>query len=80
MLVLNCLVLGETPQNTFPVEIDAAKSVGSLKKSIKEEKKPAFEDIVANTLTLWRPSIYGRTVTCIQYLFSYPELSRLDLP
>ena len=45
MLVLNCLVLGETPQNTFPVEIDAAKSVGSLKKSIKEEKKPAFDDI-----------------------------------
>ena len=57
MLVLNCLVLGETPQNTFPVEIDAAKSVGSLKKSIKEEKKPAFDDIVANTLTLWRVSI-----------------------
>ena len=67
-------------QDIFTVKINAAENVSTLKKSIKEEKKPAFDNIVANTLTLWRPSIYGRTVTCIQYLFSYPELSRLDLP
>ena len=57
MLVLNCLVLGEAPENTFPVEIDATKSVGSLKKSIKEEKTHAFQHVDANTLTLWKVSI-----------------------
>ena len=36
----------------FTVKINAAENVSTLKKSIKEEKKPAFDNIVANTLTL----------------------------
>ena len=57
MLVLNCLVLGETPQNTFPVEINAAKNVSTLKEFIKEQNKHAFQHIDANTLMLWKVSI-----------------------
>ena len=57
MLALNCFVLGETLQNIFTVKIDAAENVGTLKQLIKEEKKPAFDDVVADTLTLWRVSM-----------------------
>jgi hypothetical protein len=30
--------------------------VGALKKVIKEEKKPAFDHVPANTLKLWKVS------------------------
>ena len=57
MLVLNCLVLGETQQHIFPVKIHPAETVDTLKKLIKKEKIPAFEHIVADTLMLWRVSM-----------------------
>ena len=53
LLVLNCLILGDSRNNIFPVEIARAKSVGSLKKAIREEKHPAFQHIASDTLTLW---------------------------
>ncbi|KAG0195610.1 hypothetical protein BGX28_001002 [Mortierella sp. GBA30] len=54
-LLLNCLADGE--KTTFPVEIESTKTIGQLKKKIKEEKTPEFDDIAADRLTLWRVSI-----------------------
>ncbi|KAI1294265.1 hypothetical protein EDD11_008201, partial [Mortierella claussenii] len=54
-LTLFCLVDGES--TPFPVEIEAAKTIGSLKKAIKDEKAIAFADVDADMLTLWRVSI-----------------------
>ncbi|KAF9965805.1 hypothetical protein BGZ73_001262 [Actinomortierella ambigua] len=56
-LTLFCLVDGEATSNAFPVEIEPSKSIGSLKKVIKSEKTPRFDDIAADELTLWRVSI-----------------------
>ena len=56
-LILNCWVLGEDSTSIFPVEIDRGKNVGSLKKAIREEKKPAFDHITANSLNVWNVSI-----------------------
>ncbi|KAH9137221.1 hypothetical protein AeRB84_017936, partial [Aphanomyces euteiches] len=49
MLTLFCVVVGEG--RPFPVEIDADKSVGILKKKIKEEKEYKFP---ADELQLYR--------------------------
>jgi hypothetical protein len=42
----------------FPVEIDREKSVGALKKAIKEEKRPIFDHIPADHLDLWKARTY----------------------
>ena len=57
MLELNCLVLGETQQHIFPVEIGTARSVGTLKELIKEKNRHAFQYVDANTLMLWKVSM-----------------------
>ena len=54
---LNCWVLGEDSTRVFPVEIDRGENVGGLKKAIKEEMKPAFDNITANSLEVWNVSI-----------------------
>ena len=53
----NCWVLGEDSTRVFPVEIDRGENVGGLKKAIKEEMKPAFDNITANSLEVWNVSI-----------------------
>ena len=68
MLALNCFVLGETLQNIFTVKINAAENVSTLKKSIKEERKPTFDNIVTNTLTLWRVSIHYSDINALAEL------------
>src|SRR5580693_7268569 len=56
-LVLNCWLLGDDPTHIFPVKIERTELVGTLKKTIKDEKKHAFEHVDADTLVLWRVSI-----------------------
>jgi hypothetical protein len=57
ILELNCLVHGDDPRNIFPVKIASTESVGTLKKAIKEEKKPVFDHVAADALKLWKVSI-----------------------
>ena len=38
------------------IEIPDIKTVGTLKKAIKDEKKPAFDHIPTDNLTLWKVS------------------------
>jgi hypothetical protein len=56
-LNLNCWVLGEDSTRIFPVKIDRDENVGALKKAIKQEMKPAFDPITANSLDVWNVSI-----------------------
>ncbi|KAG0039332.1 hypothetical protein BGZ83_002824, partial [Gryganskiella cystojenkinii] len=42
---------------SFPVEIESHKTIGQLKKAIKDEKTPRFDDAAADELTLWKVSI-----------------------
>jgi len=54
MLELNYLVLEETEQNIFTVKIKATEKVSILRRFIKEEKKPVFDHIPADSLILWK--------------------------
>ena len=56
-LKLNCWVLGEDSTRIFPVKVDRDENVGALKKAIKEEKKPTFDHITADSLDVWSVSI-----------------------
>jgi hypothetical protein len=53
-LELNCWVLGDDYNRTFPVKIANNETVAALKKAIKEEKKRAFLDVDADSLDLWK--------------------------
>jgi hypothetical protein len=57
ILELNCLIYDDDASHIFPVEIASSKSVGALKKAIKEEMKPALDHVTAASLTLWKVSI-----------------------
>jgi hypothetical protein len=54
MLNLNCSVLGDDPQRVFSVKIAKSETVGGLKKAIKKEKEPEFDDYAADRLDLWK--------------------------
>ena len=56
-LDLNCFVLGHGASHIFPIEIAENKTVGALRKAIKDEKEHAFPHIDADTLVLWKVSI-----------------------
>jgi hypothetical protein len=54
ILLLNCCILDE--EHIFSVKIPKIDTVSILKKFIKEEKKPLFDSIPADTLDLWKVS------------------------
>ncbi|KIL64898.1 hypothetical protein M378DRAFT_11223 [Amanita muscaria Koide BX008] len=54
---LYCWVLGEDFGRIFPVKIASTESVGTLKKTIKDHKRPQFDHVAADTLVLWNVSI-----------------------
>ena len=54
---LNCWIISEDPGHIFPVELQATKTMGALKKVIKEEKRPALDHVPTDTLTLWTVSV-----------------------
>ncbi|KAG0008273.1 hypothetical protein BGZ81_004183, partial [Podila clonocystis] len=54
-LTLLCIENGET--TPFSVKVDRNEIVDELKKAIKTEKAPRYDDVAADDLTLWRVSI-----------------------
>jgi hypothetical protein len=52
-----CVVDGKSLSNAFEVGVASAKTVSALKKLIKVEQTPAFDDITVNQLTLRHVSI-----------------------
>ncbi|KAK3838750.1 MAG: hypothetical protein JOS17DRAFT_786655 [Linnemannia elongata] len=56
-LNLFCLVDGEPQSNVFSVKATPTDTIDDLKKLIKAEKAPRFDDVAADELTLWRVSI-----------------------
>ena len=58
IITLFCLVHGDNPvDRAFSVKIPKTNTVDELKKLIKAEKSPRFDDVVADELTLWRVNI-----------------------
>ena len=54
---LNCFVHDDDPRYVFPVKITRTESVGTLKRSIKDDNPEWFLDIDARSLVLWKVSI-----------------------
>jgi hypothetical protein len=57
ILELNCFIRDDDPRHIFPVKIARTESVSTLKKLVKEEKKPALDHINADALELWMVDI-----------------------
>src|SRR4051794_35849462 len=58
-ITLFCLACGNSAENVFPVRISKMLFVGDLKKLIKKEKAPRFDDFAADELTLYKVNIPG---------------------
>ncbi|KAI6010402.1 hypothetical protein BKA83DRAFT_509122 [Pisolithus microcarpus] len=54
---LNCLVLGDTRNHIFTIELAISANVGVLRKAIKKEKQPYFNNVDADELSLYRTSL-----------------------
>src|ERR1700728_2527824 len=79
-LELNCLVLGENPNNIFTVKILDTECVYALKKEIwKKKVKDAFNDVDAKDLFLWKVSFpFGNKLQ--QILDEFEPVKELLLP
>jgi hypothetical protein len=51
------LVLDDDTSHIFPIEITESKTVGALRKAIKDDKEHAFQHVDADALLLWKVSI-----------------------
>ncbi|GBC14874.1 hypothetical protein GLOIN_2v1781861 [Rhizophagus irregularis DAOM 181602=DAOM 197198] len=58
-ITLFCLVKGNTTANAFSVKISRDEPISELKKAIKVEKAPEFDNFPADRLKLWKVSIPG---------------------
>ncbi|RUS23554.1 hypothetical protein BC938DRAFT_474961, partial [Jimgerdemannia flammicorona] len=54
---LNCLTFGDPVDRIFPVKVARTETVGELRKLIKKEKDPLFNNIPADELLLWLVSL-----------------------
>ncbi|KAI5987099.1 hypothetical protein EDD15DRAFT_2123652, partial [Pisolithus albus] len=53
---INCLVVGDTRNNIFPVKLAISENVGVLKEAIKDKKQHAFHSVDADRLEVFRAS------------------------
>ena len=56
ILELNCWVIGDDPRHVILVEVPSSKTVGYLKKAIKNEIEHSFDNFDAKSLDLWKVS------------------------
>jgi hypothetical protein len=53
---LFCFIIGDEPNNIFPIQIERDRTVGNMKAKIKDENKHALQGIDAKSLVLWMVS------------------------
>jgi len=75
LLSLNCFVLGDQPDQTFPVEIPKTKNIGILKDLIKEKKAHCLKHVDASDLILSQVSL---TVDGLEESLKSVELTPLN--
>ena len=70
ILELNCWVIGNEPLSIFPVEVASLKTVGTLKKAIKDEMENSqYSDLIAKSLMLWKVSCLIGCGNCDNLIF-----------
>ncbi|KAG0212656.1 hypothetical protein BGX28_005852 [Mortierella sp. GBA30] len=73
------LLKKKPPSNVFDIEIESTAKVSTLKKLIKVEKTPEFDDIAADKLTLWCVSIPIDAAKKHEQIFLDPIISKEEL-
>ncbi|RIA79134.1 hypothetical protein C1645_841445 [Glomus cerebriforme] len=66
-ITLSCLIAEENPyKNSFSVDINTnkVKTIGYLKKAIKKELHPKFENVFPNDIKLWKHPVEMKKVHC----------------
>ena len=58
MFTLICYLRHDYWNHAFEVEIGKAKTVAALRDAIKEKMRPEFDDISADSLPLWKASVF----------------------
>jgi hypothetical protein len=56
-LTLNCWMHGNDVSQVFPIKITQSETFSTLKKAIKDEKKPELDHVAAGSLKLWNVNI-----------------------
>ena len=56
-ITIICLVNGESSGHAFALDIGKDKHISHLKKQIKKEKAPKFDNLAADELVLWKVDI-----------------------
>jgi len=81
LVTLFCLVEGESVSNAFEIEVASTKTVSTLKNLIVDgNQAPAFKDVAAKDLILWRVSIPDGSATTITALVDKTELDKPRTP
>jgi hypothetical protein len=62
--MLFCLIL-DSPDSSFPVDIEDSRLVGHLKDAIFNKKSITFTDLEADELILWKVSGSSSTLTAL---------------
>ncbi|KAG0345575.1 hypothetical protein BGZ54_005533, partial [Gamsiella multidivaricata] len=76
ILSLYCLVHGESISIAFPSKASSTDTVGDLKSlNVNGDQAPAFRDVAAKDLILWRASIPDGSETTIDALDDKTELN-----
>src|SRR5579862_1014890 len=74
LVTLYCLAYGDPLENSFPVDIVSTKSIGHLKKIIREERPDVFGSTVAVHLKLWKVDVSITDNTRFQTLREYESV------
>lgn len=53
---LFCFIIGDEPNNIFPIQIERDRTIGNMKAKIKDENKHVLQGIDAKSLVLWMVS------------------------
>ncbi|KAI6134394.1 hypothetical protein EV401DRAFT_2204424 [Pisolithus croceorrhizus] len=69
---LNCLVLGDSRDHIFPVEISSSKTVGALREAIKDKKQYTFHHVEADKLFNFDEPL--RATSILAKVFTDPPL------
>ncbi|KAG2357031.1 hypothetical protein BDR07DRAFT_398572 [Suillus spraguei] len=58
MYTLNCIVFGDDSSHIFQVEIEETRTVGHVRKAIKDSKEVRFGHVDADDLKLWQVDLH----------------------
>jgi hypothetical protein len=79
MITLFCLLQGKPINSAFEVDLDEGSSISRLKKLLKEESRPALDNIAALELEVYKVSIPNRNRDLLQEIYHKLDQNEHDI-